>query len=289
MIVKAPAKLNLALDVLGVREDGYHEIDLVSIPIEIHDSIVIQELTKGYETYITSDDVTLICDETNTVNRAFTMLKEKFNLDKPFRIEIFKRIPTQAGLAGGSADAASLIKAILKEKKIDVSQEQLIEMGLSIGADVPYCLLNLPARVRGIGEIVEPLGTKFSFGVLIVKPKQGLSTKEVYDNVDLSEVTHQDIEGLIRVLKSNPSEEEIAPYMINALTPSAIKLCPKIKTILESLKDMGFSASMMSGSGSACFALSKDMKKLEKGRKTFAKMGYEAILTTTLNQSKKIF
>lgn len=289
MIVKAQAKLNLSLDILGLRDDGYHEIDLISIPIEIHDSLVIQELTKGYETYITSDDVTLICDETNTVNRAFAMLKEKYNLTKPFRIEIFKRIPTQAGLAGGSADAASLIKAILKEKKIVVSQDELIQMGLKIGADVPYCLINVPARVRGLGEMVEPLLTNFSCGILIVKPKQGLSTKDVYANVDLNNLTHPDTDALVKVLKNNPTEEELAPLMINALTPAAVKLCPEIATILHELKEMGFKASMMSGSGSACFALSKDIKKLEKGRKAFAKMGFEAILTNTLTHSKKIF
>lgn len=279
MIIKASAKINLALDILSKREDGYHEIDMVTFPLELHDCLEITELSTAGESFITSDDVTLLCDESNLVTQAFNLLKERFAFKRSYRIEIYKSIPIQAGLAGGSADAAALIKALLKDKKLNLSQEEVISLAIQVGADVPYCLFNKPARVKGIGENIELINTKINMGVLLVKPKQGLSTKEVYELSDCLANKRADIDGLIASLISNCDEKTLSKYLYNGLRPAATKLCPDIEMILEQLKSLGLIACEMSGSGSSCFALSKDMKKLQQSAKFFNKLGYKTILT----------
>ena len=156
MIIKAQAKLNLAIDLIGKRNDGYHDIDMISIPLELHDCLEIDEISFGNETFITADDVSLVCDKSNTVHKAFNIMKERYDIKKPYRIQIYKNIPTQAGLAGGSADAACLINGLNYSKKLNVSKEELAKIGLEIGADVPYCIYNVPARVQGIGDKIIP-------------------------------------------------------------------------------------------------------------------------------------
>ena len=161
MIIKAQAKLNLAIDLIGKRNDGYHDIDMISIPLELHDCLEIDEISFGNETFITADDVSLVCDKSNTVHKAFNIMKERYDIKKPYRIQIYKNIPTQAGLAGGSADAACLINGLNYSKKLNVSKEELAKIGLEIGADVPYCIYNVPARVQGIGDKIIPMSSLF--------------------------------------------------------------------------------------------------------------------------------
>lgn len=287
MIIKAQAKLNLAIDLLGRREDGYHNIDMISIPLELHDCLEVDELSIGNETYITADDVSLVCDESNTVNMAFKLMKEKYNLKKPFRIQIYKNIPTQAGLAGGSADAACLINHIAKIKKTNATQDELAEIGFKIGADVPFCIYNKPSRVQGVGEILTPIKAKYAFYVLIVKPKTGLPTKNVYNKCnEIHEDYHPDIAKLAELLENNPKVEDLVPYLYNGLRPAAEALCPEITTILSKMKELGLNACEMSGSGTSCFALTQNEKELEKVAKVFQKMGYQTIKTSAGFQHK---
>ena len=281
--VKAYAKINLALNVYDRKEDGYHNIDMVTIPLDLHDIIELELLPKGYESYITSDDDSLPTDESNLSNKAFRKMKEKFHIDKNVLIHIYKRIPMCAGLGGGSADAAAVINATLKAIKLKPSQDDLISLASSIGADVSFCLYNKPARCRGIGEKLDFITLKKRYHVLLIKPNEGVSTALAYQTFDELETKPQlsNIERLIEGLKIG-DEKIIAGEMKNSLQECAIKIVPEIKNIIDTLKKDGFPFTMMSGSGSTVFCMSLNHHAILEEYKKFSKLNYTVIVTQTL-------
>ncbi len=281
--VKAYAKINLALNVYERKEDGYHNIDMVTIPLDLHDIIELELLPKGYESYITSDDDSLPTDESNLSNKAFRKMKEKFHIDKNVLIHIYKRIPMCAGLGGGSADAAAVINATLKAIKLKPSQDDLISLASSIGADVSFCLYNKPARCRGIGEKLDFITLKKRYHVLLIKPNEGVSTALAYQTFDELETKPQlsNIERLIEGLKIG-DEKIIAEEMKNSLQECAIKIVPEIKNIIDTLKKDGFPLTMMSGSGSTVFCMSLNHHAILEEYKKFSKLNYTVIVTQTL-------
>lgn len=281
--VKAYAKINLALNVYDRKEDGYHNIDMVTIPLDLHDIIELELLPKGYESYITSDDDSLPTDESNLSNKAFRKMKEKFHIDKNVLIHIYKRIPMCAGLGGGSADAAAVINATLKAIKLKPSQDDLISLASSIGADVSFCLYNKPARCRGIGEKLDFITLKKRYHVLLIKPNEGVSTALAYQTFDELETKPQlsNIEKLIEGLKIG-DEKIIAEEMKNSLQECAIKIVPEIKNIIDTLKKDGFPLTMMSGSGSTVFCMSLNHHAILEEYKKFSKLNYTVIVTQTL-------
>ena len=281
--VKAYAKINLALNVYDRKEDGYHNIDMVTIPLDLHDIIELELLPKGYESYITSDDDSLPTDESNLSNKAFRKMKEKFHIDKNVLIHIYKRIPMCAGLGGGSADAAAVINATLKAIKLKPSQDDLISLASSIGADVSFCLYNKPARCRGIGEKLDFITLKKRYHVLLIKPNEGVSTALAYQTFDQLETKPQlsNIERLIEGLKIG-DESIIAEEMKNSLQECATKIVPEIKNIIDTLKKDGFPLTMMSGSGSTVFCMSLNHHAILEEYKKFSKLNYTVIVTQTL-------
>lgn len=281
--VKAYAKINLALNVYDRKEDGYHNIDMVTIPLDLHDIIELELLPKGYESYITSDDDSLPTDESNLSNKAFRKMKEKFHIDKNVLIHIYKRIPMCAGLGGGSADAAAVINATLKAIKLKPSQDDLISLASSIGADVSFCLYNKPARCRGIGEKLDFITLKKRYHVLLIKLNEGVSTALAYQTFDELETKPQlsNIERLIEGLKIG-DEKIIAEEMKNSLQECAIKIVPEIKNIIDTLKKDGFPLTMMSGSGSTVFCMSLNHHAILEEYKKFSKLNYTVIVTQTL-------
>lgn len=281
--VKAYAKINLALNVYDRKEDGYHNIDMITIPLDLHDIIELELLPKGYESYITSDDDSLPTDESNLSNKAFRKMKEKFHIDKNVLIHIYKRIPMCAGLGGGSADAAAVINATLKAIKLKPSQDDLISLASSIGADVSFCLYNKPARCRGIGEKLDFITLKKRYHVLLIKPNEGVSTALAYQTFDQLETKPQlsNIERLIEGLKIG-DESIIAEEMKNSLQECATKIVPEIKNIIDTLKKDGFPLTMMSGSGSTVFCMSLNHHAILEEYKKFSKLNYTVIVTQTL-------
>lgn len=281
--VKAYAKINLALNVYDRKEDGYHNIDMITIPLDLHDIIELELLPKGYESYITSDDDSLPTDESNLSNKAFRKMKEKFHIDKNVLIHIYKRIPMCAGLGGGSADAAAVINATLKAIKLKPSQDDLISLASSIGADVSFCLYNKPARCRGIGEKLDFITLKKRYHVLLIKPNEGVSTALAYQTFDELETKPQlsNIERLIEGLKIG-DEKIIAEEMKNSLQECATKIVPEIKNIIDTLKKDGFPLTMMSGSGSTVFCMSLNHHAILEEYKKFSKLNYTVIVTQTL-------
>ena len=278
MIIKAHAKINIALDVLDKREDNYHNLDMVMIPLDLHDSIDISVLPSIYDTYITCDDVSLETGQYNLCTIALNAMRQKYKFKNQFRIHIHKSIPMSAGLGGGSSDAAAVIHGVCSLLKIKPDANEIIELCRSIGSDVPFCYLGVPAHVSGVGDIVEPISVAKNYYVLIVKPAEGLSTKAVYEHYDDLEKDHVNVDGVISALASG-NNESLASTMGNALEKPAFSLCPQVEKIKEDLKNEGFDLVLMSGSGSSVFVLSENYRKMTRAETKFTKKGYTVILT----------
>ena len=283
MIIKAFAKINLAIDIKKKDENGYHDIDMVTLPITLHDVLEMEQLISRHGIFITSDDPSLICDKGNLAFKALKAMEDNFSFSKGYRIQIYKRIPMNAGLGGGSADAAGIIRAICKLYNMDPHDPKIIKVARSIGSDVPFCLLNKPARVLGTGENIIPLDSKLDYHVIIIKPHKGLSTKDVYEKYDTipeEEREHPDISALIEAIKIG-DEQKMFENMKNGLYKPASLLCPVISGILNDFKKMGFPLYSMTGSGNACFALSKDLEQIEKAKNYFTSLNYITITAST--------
>ena len=288
LTIKAYAKINLAINVLGKLENGYHDIDMVTVPLFLHDTLEITKLGAKYNTYLFSNDEKIPCDETNLVYKALFALKASHKFTDNFKIYIYKRIPVEAGLGGGSSDAASIIKelpALLADKINDTYDPYLLAK--QIGSDVSFFIKNKPARVRKVGEELEEIEIKCPYHVLLVKPSTGLSTKEVYSIYDdmKDNIIHPNIDELISALKID-DEDKIQANLVNVLTKPAISKLPIISDILSQLNNMNLPLSGMSGTGSTCFALSKDKKYLKDVASYFEKQEYQVFLTQ-LNLTQK--
>ncbi len=282
IMVKAHAKINLALKVVGKREDGYHLLESIMMPLELHDRVEIEILPKGFDSFITCDDTSVPTDENNVVHKAFAEMKKRFNITQSFRIHIHKIIPLSAGLGGGSADAAAVINALNRLLKLNLSEEQLIDIAYRVGADVPFCLFNHPAYVSGIGEKLEKINFKDHYHVLLIKPNEGLSTRQVfkdYDDMNLN--TFVNISALKEAL-INKDDEALAKNMVNDLEIPAINSKPIVKEIKDKLFSMGFNKVLMTGSGTCVFCLSNDLKALQKAQKELQPFGKFVRITETL-------
>lgn len=247
----ANAKVNLGLDIVGEREDGYHLLDMVMVPLALGDDIDI-EIS---DTDIFTSNTSLGWDKGNLMYKAVELMRQECGIKEHFKIDLFKRIPMQAGLAGGSADCAAVMRAVNVLCDLGLSEAELMKLGVRLGADVPYCIFNKPARVQGIGEVVSPIEIKKNYHILLVKPEEGVSTKEVYQLYDSTR--HVDIDQLVRQLSAG---EKLS--LGNVLEDSAFKLLPEIEAIKLLCITMGCESSLMSGSGSCVFAVSENIEDL---------------------------
>jgi len=254
MIEKAYAKINICLNVVCRRADGYHELEMIMVPLDLHDEIHIEFSDTSS---ISSNDVNMPTDDSNTILKAINIMKEKYSLNENFKVEVIKNIPMQAGLAGGSSDGAATIRAINNMCNLSLSNDELIEVGKKIGADVPFCIINKPALVKGIGEKIAPFKMKNSYHILLVKPIEGVSTKEAFETLDFETAIHPNVEQMQKGL-SEGIEELILYNLQNTLEQSAFKLVPVISQIKRELREFGFDKVLMSGSGSTVFALSEN-------------------------------
>ena len=246
--IKAAAKLNFSLDILGIRPDGYHEMDMVMQTIDLFDDV---ELSKAGTISVFSDG-----SPDGPENLAWKAAEAFFRATKRSggaRIRLTKRIPAQAGMAGGSADAAAVLIGLNALYDACLSPEALRDAGLSVGADVPYCLIGGTARVRGIGEIVEPM-PPFSSGYLVVaKPAIGISTAEAFRRFDRAEnLRHPDIAALLSVMEKGQLDA-LSLFMENVLEQSEQN--ETVETLRQELLKNGALAARMTGSGSAVFGL----------------------------------
>ena len=261
--IKSYAKINVGLNVVESREDGYHELDMVMVPIQLHDSLLFKELKNKPDNYVTMDDYSLMVFKHNLATFAIDSLAAKYKFTNKFRIMIHKVIPIKAGLGGGSSNAAATLNAVNKILKLGATDEELMEIAAKIGADVPFFVKSKPMRVRGIGEKLEPINIKNNYYVLIVKPKEGCSTKEVFALCDSKEKKHVDVDGIVKALEDG-DDDKLAELLDNSLEESAIHFVPEIAIIKNELKEQGLKIVGMSGSGSTVFALSANKKELKR-------------------------
>lgn len=261
--VKSFAKINISLDIVKKREDGYHELDSIMLPIELHDSIIIETLKSSVDNFVTVDDFSNGLIHYNLCSSAIDAMAKKYSFSTKFRIFIHKNIPMQAGLGGGSSNAAFTIKAVNEMLKLNASEQEMIDIATPLGADIPFFIPCTPARCRGIGEKVEPIEIKNNYFVLLVKPNVGCSTKEVFAIADSTQLKHPDIETVLKALREG-NDELLVSSIGNSLEEPAVKVVPEIAQLKQILKDNGLDIVLMSGSGSTVFALSTDVSKLKK-------------------------
>lgn len=281
IVVRSYAKINVCLDITGKRDDGYHLLDMVMLPLELHDSLLIEETPRAVDNYITLDEFSMGDSQYNTVSLTIDYLNEVRPLNTKFKIDMHKVIPMKAGLGGGSSNAAFVLKTINDYKKLNLTEEEMHNIAVKIGADVAFFVKNKPARCTGIGDKLELIKIKNDYFVLLVKPEAGCSTKEVYSLCDKEQNwPHGNVEQVVKALEEG-NDDLLAESIFNVLEDSSIKLVPEIQTIKDELKELGFKIVMMTGSGSAVFALSTDKKLIKQGAKKLENK-YNVIVTKVI-------
>lgn len=252
--VKALAKINLGLDVVRKREDGYHEVRMVMQTIHLFDRLEMTRNQTGKIT-ISTNLPFLPTNENNLVYKAAKLLIDEFQIGDGMDVKLHKHIPVAAGMAGGSTDAAAVLYGMNRIFGLGLSREELMKRGVRIGADVPYCVMRGTALAEGIGEELTALPPMVKCPVLIAKPQISVSTKFVYENLKLNERTvHPDIDRLVADIRAKDLSA-IAADMGNVLETVTIPNYPVIARIKEHMLEHGALNSMMSGSGPTVFGL----------------------------------
>lgn len=259
--LKALAKINLGLDVLARRPDGYHEVRMVMQTIQLHDRIRMRRLRRQ-AIEVSTNLYYLPCNENNLVYKAAKLLMDEFQLPGGVAIELKKHIPVAAGMAGGSSDAAAVLFGMNLMFRLRLSRQQLMKRGVKIGADVPYCILRGTALAEGIGEELTVLPPAPKCPVLVAKPPISVSTKLVYENLRLEDTIHPDIDGILDAIRARDAEQ-MARRMGNVLETVTIPRYPVIRELKEVMMEHGAMNAMMSGSGPTVFGLFRDRKGAE--------------------------
>ena len=268
--LKALAKINLGLDVLGRRENGYHDVRMIMQSIYLYDEVKIERAAQPGIS-VKSNLTFLPTGEGNIAYKAAEMLTREFELSEGVRIVLNKHIPVAAGMAGGSSNAAAVLFGMNRLFELGLTQEELMERGVKLGADVPYCIMRGTVLAEGIGEQLTPLPAMPKCTVLVAKPPVSVSTKVVYEALDAKEIIkHPDIDGLIAGLEQK-NLQKIASCMGNVLEEVTIPMCPVIAEITHEMFSAGALGAMMSGSGPTVFGLFEDNRKAIKAQERIRK------------------
>ncbi|MGL4654466.1 MAG: 4-(cytidine 5'-diphospho)-2-C-methyl-D-erythritol kinase [Sarcina sp.] len=280
---KAYAKINIALDAIGKREDGYHLLRMIMQTVDIYDEI---ELNKNKERKIrlTTDKYYLPTDEKNLAYKAAKLFMETYDIKTGVDIHIKKNIPVSAGMAGGSSDAATVLFLMNKVFNQGINKHELEKLAVKIGADVPYCIEGGTALCEGIGEKIKKIKPFKDKILVIVKPSFGVSTKDVYGDLDISKIRkHADIEGLIKCM-AKEDLYGVSTRMRNVLENVTVKKHRVIREIKDELREVGAVGTMMSGSGPTVFAFFEDMltaqKAYDKMKDTYK--NFDVFITRTI-------
>lgn len=284
MKLRAFAKINLGLDVIRRREDGYHEVRMIMQTIQMYDQLEMEKKNiPGID--LTTNLSYIPVNENNLVYKAAKLLMDQYHIREGVSIDLNKFIPVAAGMAGGSSDAAATLVGMNKLFHLGLSKEELMKIGVKIGADVPYCIMRGTALSEGIGEKLTPLSPMPSCYILIGKPGISVSTKFVYTNLKLNEHTkHPDIDGMLQALKQQDLRG-ITDRMENVLEGVTIPAYPVIEEIKNHMKEHGALNALMSGSGPTVFGIFDDKKKAEFACEKLKESGLtrQTFLTTAFN------
>ena len=285
--LKALAKINLGLDVVRRREDGYHEVRMIMQTIQLYDRLDIKR-TQEPGIQIQTNLSFLPVNENNLIYKAAKLLMDEFSITDGVSVKLDKRIPVAAGMAGGSTDAAAMLIGVNRLFSLGLTKKQLMERGVQIGADVPYCIMRGTALAEGIGEALSPLPPMIKCPVLIAKPSISVSTKFVYQNLKLDDTTiHPDIDRLIDDIKAK-NLYDIAAHMGNVLETVTIPNYPVIDEIKKHMLSNGAVGAMMSGSGPTVFGLFDDEDTAKKAYKAMrsSHLARQVYLTSVYNNRK---
>ncbi|EJR47752.1 4-diphosphocytidyl-2-C-methyl-D-erythritol kinase [Bacillus cereus VD107] len=275
LLVKAPAKINLSLDVLGKRQDGYHEVKMIMTTIDLADRLELTELVED-RIEILSHNRYVPDDQRNLAYQAAKLLKEKFNVKKGVSITIEKTIPVAAGLAGGSSDAAATLRGLNKLWNLGLTIDELAGLGAEIGSDVSFCVYGGTAIATGRGEKIEHIKTPPSCWVILAKPHIGVSTADVYGNLKLNRVTHPNVDKMVEVI-NHGDYKGICDTIGNVLEDVTFAMHPEVARIKAQMKRFGADAVLMSGSGPTVFGLvhhDSRMHRIYNGLKGFCEQVY---------------
>lgn len=260
--MKAFAKINLGLDVVGRLENGYHEVRMIMQTIGIYDELTFVRTQSGIR--VTTDCGELPQNEDNLVYRAAKLMMENYPIQGGVHIHLQKNIPIAAGMAGGSTDAAATMKGINRLFDLDCTLRELMELGVSIGADVPYCVIGGTALAEGIGEKLTALPAAPECYLLVAKPDINVSTKYVYEHLDAEKIPeHPDIDGMVEAIGEG-SLQGILDRLGNVLENVTVKAYPVIDTIKTRMKELGAVGSLMSGSGPTVFGIFVEKEKAQE-------------------------
>lgn len=285
--LKALAKINLGLDVVRRREDGYHEVRMIMQTIQLYDRLDIKR-TQEPGIQIQTNLSFLPVNENNLIYKAAKLLMDEFSITDGVSVKLDKRIPVAAGMAGGSTDAAAMLIGVNRLFSLGLTKRQLMERGVQIGADVPYCIMRGTALAEGIGEALSPLPPMVKCPVLIAKPSISVSTKFVYQNLKLDDTTiHPDIDRLIDDIKAK-NLHDIAAHMGNVLETVTIPNYPVTDEIKKHMLSNGAVGAMMSGSGPTVFGLFDDEDTAKKAYKAMrsSHLARQVYLTSVYNNRK---
>ena len=261
--LKAYAKVNLGIDVIGKRPDGYHEVRMIMQTVKLYDRITMEKNDSG-NIILSTNLPYLPVNEKNLVYRAIDMIRNAYGITDGVTASIVKRIPIAAGMAGGSSDAAAAFVGMNQLFHLGITQQELMDYGVKLGADIPYCIMRGTALSEGIGEILTPLPPIPNCWFLIVKPTFSMSTKFVYENLHLDEIAvHPDIDGMKEALYQRDLIG-VTDRMENVMEQVTKKHYPAIGEIKDIMRKEGALNALMSGSGSTVFGIFKSKETAEK-------------------------
>lgn len=286
--LKARAKINLGLDVVRRREDGYHEVKMVMQMLRLYDQIDIEK-TQESGILVRSNLSFLPTDERNIAYKAAKVMIDQFGLEQGVIIRLEKHIPVAAGMAGGSTDCAAVLYGMNKLFGLRLNQKKLREIGVKLGADVPYCLMRQTALSEGIGEILTPISPLQDCPILIAKPSVSVSTRHVYEHLKLDEQTmHPDIDGIVTAL-ADGDLYGVTDRMANVLETVTVPEHPVIDEIKKQMMASGAVNALMSGSGPTVFGIFDDEEKAKKACEDMKASGLarQIYLTRPFNQKIK--
>ncbi len=278
--INAPAKINIGLDVLRRREDGYHEVKMIMQSIRLFDRLTLKKSeTPGI--HLSSNLHFLPTNENNLVYQSAKLLRDEFGIDEGLDIFLDKRIPVAAGMAGGSTDAASCMLAMNELYDLGLNKRQLMKRGVTLGADIPYCILKGTALSEGIGEKLSTIPKMPDCYILIAKPRIHVSTKFVYTNLVLDENSpHPDIDAMILAMK-NRDLNDLCARLGNILETVTIPAHPEIDVIKQCMIEHGALGSLMSGSGPTVFGVFDDPDKAAFAKEKCRELPFKCFVFTT--------
>ncbi|WP_188456150.1 4-(cytidine 5'-diphospho)-2-C-methyl-D-erythritol kinase [Virgibacillus oceani] len=259
---KAPAKINLSLDVLGKRDDGFHEVEMIMTSIDLADRVELYPLNKDC-IKVSADNQYVPNDERNLAYKAALAFKNKYHIDHGVRIAIEKNIPVSAGLGGGSSDAAAVLRGLNRMWCVGATMGELADLGASIGSDVPFCIFSKTALATGHGEILRDIASPPPCYVVLAKPNIGVSTRIIFQQVDVGELKHPNTQKIIRSLE-NKDFTKLCENVGNALESVTFSLFPTVQRIKEKMIQAGTTGVLMSGSGPTVVGLVEHYSKAKR-------------------------